>query len=106
LVDCFDILIRLSVSNRIAGGCVVVFGDDMLFLERSRHVGLVLLEEGLDLLFPFYGIVFPAAGDAIGGSGSTLPAGGGDACGVGCYVRFNLQKIWPMCSAPFTPHSG
>jgi len=62
----------------------------MLFLERSRYVGIVLLEEGLDLFFPFYGIVFPAAGDATGGSGSALPAGGGDASGVGSYVQFNL----------------
>jgi hypothetical protein len=91
-------LIRLFVSYRIAGGCVVVFGDVMLFLERSGYVGLVLLEEGLDLFFPFYGNIFPAAGDAIGGSGSALPVVSGDASGVRCYVRFNLQKIWPMCS--------
>ena len=90
--------IRLSVSYRIPGGCVVVFGDGMLFLERSRYVGIVLLEEGLDLFFPFYGIVFPAAGDATGGSGSALSVPGGDASNVGSYVRFNLQKIWPMCS--------
>jgi hypothetical protein len=57
-------LIWFSVSYRIAGGCVVVFGDDMLFLERSRYIDIVLLEEGKDLFFPFYGIVFPAAGDA------------------------------------------
>jgi len=90
--------IWLSVSYRIAGGCVVVLGDGMLFLERSRYVGIVLLEEGLDLFFPFYGIVFPAAGDATGGSGSALSVPGGDASNVGSYVRFNLQKIWPMCS--------
>ena len=90
--------IRLSVSYRIASGCVIVFGDGMLFLERSRYVGIVLLEEGLDLFFPFYGIVFPAAGDATGGSGSALPVAGGDASGIGSYVRFNLQTIWPMCS--------
>ena len=96
--------IRLSVSYRIAGGCVVVFGNGMLFLERSRYVGIVLLEEGLDLFFPFYGIVVSAAGDATGGSGSALPVGGGDASGVGSYVWFNLQKIWPMCSrCPLLP---
>jgi len=89
--------IRLSVSYRIASGCVIVFGDGMLFLERWGYVGIVLLEEGLGLFFPFYGIVFPAAGDATGGSGSALPVGGGDASGVGSYVWFNLQKIWPMC---------
>ena len=90
--------IRLSVSYRIASGCVIVFGDGMLFLERWGYVGIVLLEEGLGLFFPFYGIVFPAAGDATGGSGSALSVPGGDASNVGSYVRFNLQKIWPMCS--------
>ena len=90
--------IRLSVSYRIAGGCVIVFGDGMLFLERWGYVGIVLLEEGLGLFFPFYGIVFPAAGDATGGSGSALPVASGDASGVGSDGLFNLQKIWPMCS--------
>jgi hypothetical protein len=89
--------IWLSVSYRIVGGCIVVFGDGML-LERSRYVGIVLPEEGLDLFFPFYGIVFPAAGDATGGSGSALLVASGDASGVRSYVWFNLQKIWPMCS--------
>ena len=84
-------LIQLSVSYRIAGGCVVVFSDGMLLLERSRYVGIVLLKEGLDLFFLFYGIIFPAIGDATGGSGSD-----GDASSVGSYVRFYLQKIWPM----------
>jgi hypothetical protein len=91
-------LIRLSVSYRIAGGCVVVFGDGMLFLKRSRYVGIVLLEEGLDLFFPFYRIVFSAASDAIGGSASALLVAGGDASGFGSYVWFNLHKIRPMCS--------
>jgi len=68
----------------------------MLFLERSRYVGIVLLEGLLDLFSPFYGIVVPAAGDATGGSGSALPVASGDASGVGSYVLFNLQKIWPM----------
>jgi hypothetical protein len=80
-----------------AGGCIVVSGDGMLFLERSRYVGIVLLEKGLDLFFPFYGIIFLAVGDATGGSRSTLPTAGDDASGVRSYVRFNLQKIWPMC---------
>jgi hypothetical protein len=70
----------------------------MLFLKRSKYVGIVLLEEGLDLFSPFYRIVFPAAGDAIGGSRSVLPVAGGDPSSVGSYVRFNLQKIRPMCS--------
>jgi hypothetical protein len=89
--------ILFSVSYQIASGCDVVFGDGMLFLERSRYVGIVLLEEGLDLFFPFYGIVFPVAVDATGGSGSgsALPVAGGDASGIRSYVWFNLQKIWP-----------
>ena len=87
--------IWLPASYRIVGGCAVVFGDGMLL--RSRYVGIVLLEEGLDLFFPFHEIVFPAAG-ATGGSGSALPVAGGDASDVGSYVWFNLQKIWPMCS--------
>jgi len=30
----------------------------MLFLERLRYIGIVLLEEGLDLFFPFYEMSF------------------------------------------------
>jgi hypothetical protein len=45
----------------------------MLFQERSRYVGIVLLVEGLDLFFSFYGIAFPGIIDATSGSGSALP---------------------------------
>ena len=50
------------------------------------------------LLGSLYGIVFPSAGNTTGGSGSALSVAGGDASDVGSCVRFNLQKIWPMCS--------
>jgi hypothetical protein len=83
---------------------VVVFGDGLL-LERSRYVGIVLLEEGLDLFFPFYGIIFLVAGDATGSSGSALPVASGDASGVGSYFQPS-EDMANVLSAPFTPHSG
>jgi hypothetical protein len=51
-------LIQLSVSYRIAGGCVIVSSDGMLFLERLRYVGIVLLEKGLHLFSPSAGSSF------------------------------------------------
>ena len=70
----------------------------MLIVERWRCVGIVLLNEGLDLFFRFYRIVFSTAGDATSSSGSTLSVAGSGASSVGSYVQFNLQKIWLMCS--------
>lgn len=39
----------LLQTGSLSGGCVNVFGDGVLFLERSRYDSLVLLEERLDL---------------------------------------------------------
>ena len=55
----------------------VVFSGGMFLVEGLRYVGLVLFE-GLDL-FSFGGIVFPTAGDTIGGGGFILPTAAGDS---------------------------
>jgi hypothetical protein len=50
----------------------------MLFPKRSMYVGLVLFKEGLDLIFPLFGIIFLVVSDTTSGIGSD--------------VQFNLQK--------------
>jgi len=57
--------------------CVIFSDDGMFLVQESRYVGLVLFE-GLDL-FSFGGIVFPTAGDTIGGGGFILPTTASDS---------------------------
>ena len=92
-------LIWLSMSYWIvSGGCVVFFGDVAFFIERSRYVGLILFEEGLNLFSLLVEssfrllVLLLAAADLLFRPPLVMANGG-----VGSYVRFNLQKIWSMC---------
>jgi hypothetical protein len=91
-------LIQLSISYRIIGRYIVILDDGMLFLERWRCVGIVLLSEGLDLFSAYVGSSFRPPVMLLAAVDLPLSVAGSDASGVGSYVQLNLQKIWLMCS--------
>ena len=98
--------IWLSVLCRIVDGCVIAFGDGMLFVERSRYIGIVLLEDGLDLFFPSMGLSFWPQGMLL--AAADLPF----RLLVIMLLALNLMSVQPsedmadVLSTPFTPHSG